>query len=133
MAKSRLQPQPVLCACGSGTVYEQCCGRYISGQEYAPDAQSLMRSRYTAYTLEDEAYLQRTWHPRSRPELNLAQQVPCKWLGLQILAHHQQDATATVEFVARYKVGGRAQRLHEVSRFEREDGQWFYVTGEFPE
>lgn len=91
-----------------------------------------MRSRYSAYVLQDEAYLQKTWHPRSRPVLDLAQHEPCKWLGLQILRHEQQLTTATVEFVARYKVHGRAQQLHEVSRFEFEDGQWFYVDGEFP-
>jgi SEC-C motif-containing protein len=40
--------------------------------------------------------------------------------------------TATVEFVARFKVGGQpAVRLHEVSRFVREDGRWFYVDGTF--
>jgi SEC-C motif-containing protein len=32
--------------------------------------------------------------------------------------------------VARSKLGGRAQRLHETSRFVREDGRWFYVDGE---
>jgi len=110
-----------------------CCARYISGVENAPDALSLMRSRYSAYVMEDEAYLQKTWHPRSRPALNLAQQESCKWMGLQIIAHEQKEAMATVEFVARYKVQGRAQRLHEVSKFEREDGQWFYVDGQFPE
>jgi len=121
------------CPCGSGLVCEQCCGRYISGVEHAPDALALMRSRYSAYVLEQQDYLQKTWHPRSRPVLNLAQQEPCKWLGLQIVRHEQKEATATVEFVARYKVNGRAQRLHEVSKFELEDGQWFYVDGAFPD
>lgn len=113
--------------------FEQCCGRYISGAQTASDAASLMRSRYSAYVMEDQAYLQKTWHPRSRPVLNLEQQEPCKWIGLQVIRHEQKDATATVEFVARYKVNGRAQRLHEVSKFELEDGQWLYVDGEFPE
>ena len=45
--------------------------------------------------------------------------------------HSVQDADhATVEFVARSKLGGRAQRLHETSRFVREDGRWFYVDGD---
>ena len=40
---------------------------------------------------------------------------------------------ATVEFVARCKIGGRAHRLHEVSRFVRGEGRWYYVDGSFPE
>ena len=91
-----------------------------------------MRSRYTAYTLEDQNYLQKTWHPRSRPVLRLDRQEPCKWMGLTIMAFHEDDQTATVEFVARYKVNGKASQLHEISKFEREDGQWLYVDGVFP-
>jgi SEC-C motif-containing protein len=91
-----------------------------------------MRSRYTAYTLLLENYLLATWHPSTRPAtLNLAEEAATKWLGLEVKRHEQQDAAhAIVEFVARYKVNGRAQRLQEVSRFVREDGRWFYVDGE---
>ena len=91
-----------------------------------------MRSRYTAYTLLKEDYLLATWHPSTRPpSLGLVQETPTKWLGLEVKRHEQQDADhAIVEFVARYKVNGRAQRLHEVSRFRREAGQWFYVDGD---
>jgi SEC-C motif-containing protein len=40
------------------------------------------------------------------------------------------ENTAEVEFVARFRVAGRAVRQHELSRFVREDGQWFYVDGD---
>lgn len=91
-----------------------------------------MRSRYTAYTLLNETYLLNTWHSYTRPrDLRLAEDTQGKWLGLQVKRHEQQDAEhAIVEFVAHYKIGGRAQRMHEVSRFVREDGRWFYVDGE---
>ncbi len=91
-----------------------------------------MRSRYTAYALLKEDYLLLTWHRSTRPAaLNLAADVPTKWLGLEVHAHQQQDAEhATVTFTARYKVQGRAQRLHELSRFVCEDGRWFYVEGQ---
>lgn len=91
-----------------------------------------MRSRYTAYTLLREDYLLASWHASTRPvQLDLAAEVPSKWLGLEIKRHEQQEAEhAVVEFVARYKVAGRAHRLHEVSRFVREDGRWFYVDGD---
>jgi SEC-C motif-containing protein len=90
-----------------------------------------MRSRYTAYTLGKEDYLLATWHPESRPQkLDLGAVPRPRWLGLQVVAHGQQDeAHATVEFVARYKVGGRAYRMHELSHFLRQGQRWFYVDG----
>ena len=91
-----------------------------------------MRSRYTAYTMLREDYVLATWHVSTRPvQLGLGDDAASKWLGLEVKRHQQQDDThAIVEFVARYKLGGRAHRLHEVSRFVREDGRWFYVDGE---
>jgi SEC-C motif-containing protein len=91
-----------------------------------------MRSRYTAYTLLCEDYLLATWHPLTRPSsLGLADEAQTKWMNLEVKRHEQTDADhAIVEFVARYKVNGRAQRMHEVSRFVREEGRWFYVDGE---
>ena len=91
-----------------------------------------MRSRYTAYTLGREDYLLATWHPSTRPaSLGLAQELPAKWLGLEVKRHEAQDnERAIVEFVARYKVQGRAHRLHETSHFVREHGRWFYVDGD---
>ena len=91
-----------------------------------------MRSRYTAYVYGLEAYLLATWDPQTCPaKLDLALDAQTKWLGLQVKRHLQTgETTALVEFVARYKVGGRAQRLHETSRVVREDGRWFYVDGD---
>lgn len=117
------------CPCG-GRNYTNCCGQYHHGA-YAADAESLMRSRYSAFVLKLEAYLLATWHPDTRPDtLQLTDE---KWLGLEIKKHLPKSADcATVEFIARYKIAGRAHRLHEISRFVRENGHWFYVDGEFP-
>lgn len=90
-----------------------------------------MRSRYSAYVLGLEQYLLDTWHPNTRPAtLSLHENAAMKWLGLIIKhAENSSDTTASVEFVALYKVGGdKAQRLHEVSEFERLD-RWYYKTG----
>ena len=124
--------QPTTCPCGSNKKYSDCCALYLEGNEPAPTAEALMRSRYTAYTQLAEAYLLATWHPSTRPAaLGLAEEAPTKWIGLEVKRHEQQDADhAIVEFVARYKVNGRAHRLHEVSRFVREAGRWFYVDGD---
>ncbi|HVL75666.1 MAG TPA: YchJ family metal-binding protein, partial [Noviherbaspirillum sp.] len=79
-----------------------------------------------------DAYLQQTWHASTRPQGELAN-ATTKWLGLEVRRHQQDGDAAIVEFIARYKVGGRAHRLHEVSRFVREEGNWYYVDGTIPE
>lgn len=87
-----------------------------------------MRSRYAAYVLGLPDYLLRTWHPRTRPASIEADPPGLRWLGLDVKRHERLDADhARVEFVARCKLGGRAQRLHETSAFERVDGRWLYV------
>ncbi|WP_148715604.1 YchJ family protein [Chitinolyticbacter meiyuanensis] len=124
------QAATVTCHCGLNADYVACCGRYHAG-EAAPTAQALMRSRYSAYVLALEPYLLATWHASTRPlQLDLASDAPARWLGLTVKHHEATGDTAVVEFVARYKVGGRAYRLHETSRFVREGGRWFYVDGE---
>lgn len=95
-----------------------------------------MRSRYSAYVEKLEPYLLATWHAQTRPTaLEPDEGEPLKWLGLTVKRHDITDAdSATVEFVARYRIGGgSAVRLHEISRFVREDGRWFYVDGSFPQ
>lgn len=88
-----------------------------------------MRSRYSAYVLGLTDYLLASWHPQTRPP-RLALEA-LRWLGLQVRRHSSAGETATVEFVARYKTGGKAHRLQECSRFLREDGRWYYLDGEF--
>lgn len=116
----------------SNEKYVDCCGRYLDGGEAAPTAEALMRSRYAAYTLGREDFLLATWHHSTRPaSLELASEPHRKWLGLEVKRHERPGLDhAVVEFVARYKVGGCAHRLHEISRFVREAGQWFYVDGD---
>lgn len=127
----RSAPSPAPCPCGSSLGYAACCQPLHQGLA-APGAEALMRSRYTAYVLGLTAYLMATWHPSTRPEsLDLNETPAPQWLGLTLKAHQQQsDTRATVEFVARYRVQGKAHRLHETSRFVLENGQWYYVDGE---
>lgn len=123
-----------LCPCGSGLALPDCCGRYLDGGESAPTAEALMRSRYSAWCLQRNDYLLDSWHPSTRPaRLTPDSANPVHWIGLKILntlSGGSQDDAGTVEFVARGKVNGRAQRLHEISRFVREQGRWYYVDGD---
>ena len=89
-----------------------------------------MRSRYSAFVECNAAYLLATWHPSQRPAA-IDFESGCKWLGLEVrqVRGAGPDA-AEVEFVARSRLAGRAQRLHERSRFVLEDGRWYYVDGD---
>lgn len=90
-----------------------------------------MRSRYSAYVLGLDRYLLDSWHPRTRPAAIDPTPPGLRWLGLEVRRCSQPDADhGIVEFVARSKLDGRAHRLHEVSRFERGDGRWFYLDAE---
>lgn len=118
------------CPCGAGRPFSDCCGRYVAGSP-APTAQALMRSRYTAFGLGRADYLAATWHPSTRPaDLNLTGGP--EWIGLEIVhcqAGGEADLRGRVEFIARYRQAGRPGRLHETSRFLRENGRWYYLDG----
>ena len=121
------------CPCGSGAAYDACCGRWHTGpmQFQAPTAEALMRSRYSAFVKQLGDYLQATWHASTRPADAPVFEPGVRWLGLDVKRYSiTGEHTAEVEFVARSKFGGRAHRLHEVSRFVREDGRWYYVDGD---
>ncbi|PKW06780.1 SEC-C motif-containing protein [Streptomyces sp. 1222.5] len=119
------------CPCGLPASYDACCGRFHGGSTAAPTAELLMRSRYSAFVKGDAGYLLRTWHPRTRPG-RLELDPGTRWTGLEILDATDGSAfhsAGTVTFRASYRGGSLLER----SRFERVDGAWVYVDGEFPE
>ena len=119
------------CPCGSSRLHAHCCALLLDSGAPATSAEALMRSRYTAFVLGREDYLLATWHPSTRPAaLDLANEPAVRWIGLQVRDHVRcAPDRAEVEFVARYRIGGRAHRLHERSRFVRVDERWYYVDG----
>lgn len=126
------------CPCGSDETYVNCCGPFhaairsgLGEGPQAPTPEALMRSRYSAYVLGLIDYLLATWHPSTTPgELELSS---VKWLGLEVRGHEAGGDAGVVEFVARCRVDGRAQRMHEISRFVRNEGRWYYIDGTPPE
>lgn len=120
------------CPCGSGEAYAACCGPLLRAEALAETAESLMRSRYSAFVVGDVDHLLRTWHPRTRPSrLDLDDEL--HWTGLEVEAvagGGPDDTTGLVEFRARWAVHGRTGELHELSRFERRAGRWLYVDGD---
>lgn len=128
-------PSDLFCPCGSATRYDDCCGRFHSGPLHlqAPDPQTLMRSRYSAFVLNQLGYLLDTWHAQTRPAALEPNEPGTHWLGLEVRNQQFQDSDhATVEFVARVRHNGKATRQHEISRFTREQGRWLYLDGVFP-
>lgn len=119
------------CPCGSGDSYGGCCGPLIQGAP-APTAERLMRSRYTAFGLRDEAHLLLTWHSSARPS-TVEFEPDLEWRRLVILDRHAGgpfDRDGVVEFEAFWRQGAQRGSLHERSRFVREDRQWYYVDGD---
>ena len=130
-----LQPSAP-CPCGRTDArgralrFADCCSPCLDQQRPASEAEALMRSRYSAFVLGRAECLRATWHASTCPaQLDL--DPAAKWLGLEERVHHCIDLDhAQVEFVARFRVAGRAVRQHERSRFVREQGCWWYVDGD---
>jgi SEC-C motif domain protein len=129
--------------------YDECCGRWHAGwlhKQYAATPEELMRSRYSAYALARQdnpqglqllQYLLDTWHVSTLPDdLELS---PTQWVGLQVLHSEQSAQAGVVEFIARYKDGGKAHKMHEISRFILQDAslelpaRWQYIDGQMVE
>jgi SEC-C motif-containing protein len=120
------------CPCGRGLTYGRCCGRLHRGDAEALTAEDLMRARYSAFAVGATGYLDRSWHPSSRP--GTVRVVPGqRWTGLDVIATEAGgplDSHGVVEFVAHHERDGQPGSLHERSTFARLDGRWVYVSGE---
>ncbi|MBV2196100.1 MAG: hypothetical protein KUL78_06320 [Flavobacterium sp.] len=120
------------CYCGNTVSFQDCCEPYIKGIKNAPTAETLMRSRYSAFATGAADYLVNTTHISKRKYHNkrdiLAWSQANKWLKLEVLA----STETTVTFKAYYLDENlKAQVHYEHSTFKLENGKWFYVDGEF--
>ncbi|MFT3742182.1 MAG: YchJ family metal-binding protein [Gammaproteobacteria bacterium] len=129
-----IKPTVLHCPCGKNQSYENCCGRYISGAEFPEDAESLMRSRYTAYTQSNIDYIQATMQGPATENFNAQQAVDVanatKWRWLKVhraFPHDTDPDCAYVEFTAFYILYGQPEKLHELSEFKKINGRWYYV------
>ena len=123
------------CPCGSGHLFSDCCQPLLAGSKTATTAEALMRSRYSAFATRNVDYLLKT----SAPELQASDErvqleaycASVKWLALHVLSSETHASTGNVEFAAFFERDGQLEQLHELSQFEKRDGQWIYTTGEF--
>lgn len=124
------------CPCGSGKLYKECCDIFITGEAIAPTAETLMRSRYSAFVVEEPEYIFETHDPATRHEVDLeeirAWSANSFWEGLSVVKVEdggEKDSKGVVEFVAHYTAGEKEQHHHEVSTFNKKDGRWFFTDG----
>lgn len=122
-----------ICPCGSGKEFSECCEPYLKGIRPAPTAEALMRSRYTAYTLEDVDYLKNTLTPSQQSDFSAEETGKwareSKWQGLEIKETEgggETDETGSVEFAAHFISNGKAHTHYEKALFEKLDGRWLY-------
>jgi SEC-C motif-containing protein len=120
------------CLCGSTLDYKNCCGLYHSGEKIPQTAESLMRSRFTAYAMHNADYLLATWDSNKRPEQIDFSKDTSEWLRLEIVNLKKGgviDDKGIVEFKAYFQQDGEESVMHEISRFKKSAGRWVYLDG----
>jgi SEC-C motif-containing protein len=127
------------CPCGSDKTYKDCCQPLIDGSIKAETAEALMRARYSAYVKTEVEFLYNTISPSQQKDFNRQDATDwsrgAEWEGLEILETENggpDDETGTVEFVARFRQGGKEVRHHELATFEKIDGSWTFMDGVTP-
>jgi len=126
------------CPCHSGKSYEECCERFHKG-ELPEKASELMRSRYSGYALKLIEYIIDTTHPSNphykQDELNWRRELTdfcdnTEFEGLEIEEEKEKGDKATVKFYAKLSSGKHDLSFQEISKFVRENGKWYYLSGE---
>lgn len=125
------------CYCGSLKASGNCCLPIIEGERLATTSEELMRSRYTAYVIANIDYLIKSHHPKTRPIKEkkdiLRWTKSLQWISLEIIktkAGLSNDIEGWVEFKAIFIENGSPQAIHENSYFVKENGKWFYLSGD---
>jgi SEC-C motif-containing protein len=125
------------CPCGSGNTYEGCCEPFIKGERHPETAEQLMRSRYSAYALQEIPYIHDTIHPDSRVDWDeegaLKWSKSSVWNGLEIIqteAGGPADDQGTVEFIASFSMENKRLQHHELAVFEKVEGRWYFKDGD---
>jgi len=122
------------CPCGSGREFAACCEPYIRGDAPAPGPEALMRSRYTAYTLQEMPYLLETLHPSQRSDFDADGAAKwareSEWEALEIVdVSDLTDNSGKVEFRVTYRRKGEKLIHHEMAEFRKSGETWYFLDG----
>lgn len=117
------------CPCGSNVIYSDCCKPLHQGQT-AASAETLMRSRFSAFALQLDGYLLSSWHPETRPE-QISLEPNTQWKRLEIISASNDAQQGSVHFKAYYQELNQWHLLEETSKFLFENNHWFYHSGNY--
>jgi SEC-C motif-containing protein len=121
------------CPCGSGAPFISCCALYLSGENAAPTAEKLMRSRYCAFIEREYDYLEKTLDPQTF--LNFDHEANREWaetinlVRLEIIRVQENGNKAVVEFKAYFMENNQELVHHEISKFRKQSGIWYFREG----
>ena len=128
------------CPCGTRRPRAECCGPYVDGRAHAPTAETLMRSRYTAFAEANVTYIRDTLHDTARKDFDEAGTrdwaTKSTWSSLEVrevVGGGPDDAEGVVEFIARYRYKGEPVAHHERASFVKEGGRWYFSDSEVPD
>lgn len=122
------------CYCGLHIPKYNCCEPFLKNDKFPTTAESLMRSRYSAYVTGNIDYVLSTHHKSTRPIKEkrdiLNWTLSVKWLGLTV--HSKKlgqltDQSGYVHFTAVFLENGQINKIEENSYFVKENGRWFYT------
>lgn len=125
------------CHCCSGLNFADCCQPFLLGTKKVETAESMMRSRYSAYVVVDVDYILKTTHRATRHlhQANTIKQWAKSsiWEKLEIIstqAGGETDVVGRVEFKAHFLDSNKRAQVHyEHSSFSKENGCWYFVDG----
>jgi SEC-C motif-containing protein len=127
------------CPCGSGLEYAQCCEPLITGVKTPETAEALLRSRYSAYAKKIVDYIVDTTHPdQQEPDSRKTVEKWAKnteWQRLDIVACEAGeigDDEGEIEFKAGYTEKGRRRKHHELAKFKKLEGRWYFYDAGTP-
>ncbi len=113
----------MLCPCHSGKSYTTCCEPFHKG-ELPSTPEQLMRSRYSAYALNNADYIIETAVEKPDKESIEEFSTHTNFEGLTIL----ETTEDTVTFFAKLSQDGKDVSFTEKSLFIKENGRWFYQS-----
>ncbi len=125
------------CPCSSGKSYHECCEPLLTGSRKAETAEELLRARYSAHVKLEMDYVKDTTHPdqitRYEPATAESWAEKSDWERLEIIEvvdGGADDEAGDIEFVAHFRQKDKLKTHHEMARFKRHEGEWFFYDGQ---
>jgi SEC-C motif-containing protein len=122
-----------ICSCGNDQPYESCCRPFHWGEAQPETPEALMRSRYSAFVHKEWDYLEETLDPQTLMDFdhagNRAWGESVDLYKLEIVRAEQNANKGLVEFKAYFKQNNEEHIHHEVSKFRKQAGVWYFREG----